>query len=440
MNSKDVVTNGARDSRSKGSGKPLIVVSADTHVGPRLEEDLRPHCPKKYLDDFDRYAAELRQARAQFDKRTMDSLIAKHTNWRTAGHYDSDARLADYNYDGIAAGVLFNGSQNAIPVPFMPFRLGEKARDPALEAVGQQIFNRFIGEMVSKAPHRHIGLAFIPAQDIDAAVAEIKWAHANGLKGVNFPCMLDGVVPEFNLPLWEPVWEICEELRMPLVTHTGGGTVARYVGPEAQALMQMETFGFFPRRAIWWLIFGGVFERHPGLKLVMAENPGTWLSSVAHDLDAIHLAHSGGHEVVRGFITKCPKRPSEYISKNVYCGASFASSFEAQWAVKSGLETQFMWGSDYPHIEGTFVYPDGTDLPSVTKLALRNTFCKIAPDKAALMVGGNAIEVFNLDVAALESIAAEIGALTPAELATPIDAIPERGAPTAFRTGTDAWN
>ena len=42
--------------RDAGS-EPVVVVSNDTHIGPRLIEDLRPYCPSKHLDDFDRFAA-----------------------------------------------------------------------------------------------------------------------------------------------------------------------------------------------------------------------------------------------------------------------------------------------------------------------------------------------------------------------------------------------
>ena len=59
--------------------------------------------------------------------------------------------------------------------------------------------------------------------DVDAAVAEVEWAHDAGLRGVNFPAMRDGELPEYNRRLWEPLWSVCEELGMPLVTHVGGG-------------------------------------------------------------------------------------------------------------------------------------------------------------------------------------------------------------------------
>ncbi len=64
-------------------------------------------------------------------------------------------------------------------------------------------------------------------------------------------------------------------------------------------------------------------------------------------------------------------------------------------------------------------------MPSVTKLSLRNSFCAIQEEPARRMLGLNACNVYNLDVEKLADVARRIGALTPAELSTPIDAIPE---------------
>jgi NAD(P)-dependent dehydrogenase (short-subunit alcohol dehydrogenase family) len=62
--------------------------------------------------------------------------------------------------------------------------------------------------------------------------------------------MHDGELAEYNKPVWEPLWRVCEERRMPLVTHIGGGTTADYTGPEAVPLLQLETGGFLFRRAM----------------------------------------------------------------------------------------------------------------------------------------------------------------------------------------------
>jgi Amidohydrolase len=260
--------------------EPAVIVSNDTHVGPRLVKDLRPYCPSGHLEEFDRFAAstaaELEDARIMLD----GSGYLDHPNFRTLGHYNSAARLADYDHDGIAAGVIFHGSTNMEPIPFVSTPLGKPNQDPGPEllGVGQMIYNLWLADFGAQAPDRHIGLAYLPLWDLEQAITVLRWAREMGLRGVNFPAMRDGDLPEYNRRLWEPFWSECEELGMPLVTHVGSGTNARYSGLEAIALMQLESSDL-SRRALPWMIFGGVFERHPALKLVITETPGNWVSS-----------------------------------------------------------------------------------------------------------------------------------------------------------------
>src|SRR5204863_7192078 len=130
----------------------------------------------------------------------------------------------------VAACVLLPGSMNLEPNPFIASGLGKAKRteDPELAANSMAIYNRWLADFVAQAPHRHIGLAYLPMWDVDAAIAEVQWARNAGMRGVNFPAMRDGELPEYNQPIWEPLWSACEDLRMPLVTHVGTATNARY--------------------------------------------------------------------------------------------------------------------------------------------------------------------------------------------------------------------
>ena len=206
--------------------------------------------------------------------------------------------------------------------------------------------------------------------------------------------------------------------------------------------MQLESAGFLSQRAVWWMIFAGVFERHPELKLVITETPGNWFPPKATELDALHAFYDSKRDepLNKALLEQVPRRPSEYMMRNVFFGASFASSLEVHEAVGHRLASQLLWGSDYPHLEGTFVYRDGDELPSITRLALRNTFCDVSAADTRRMIGENAIGVYNLDRDALQTIAREIDAPILDELATPIEAVPEGAAITAFRTGAGGWS
>lgn len=416
------------------SSVPLVVVSSDTHIGPLVEEQLRDYCPTEHLDDFDAFVAVHKEAAAG----RGFAGFGGHPNSRTAGHHDVDQRLRDMNRDGVAAEVIFHGSQNGEPMPFLPQLLGNNASfelDPVLAPIGERIYNRWLADFCSVEPERHVGLAHVPMWDIDAAVRELEWAAEAGLRGVNFPAPRHGVYLEYNDRAWEPFWSACEACDMALATHVGVASPGRASGPETLALTSIEDGGYFARRAIWWMIFGGVFERHPNLRLVITESPGEWWSHTMVELDSTWLSQADWNTALR---EQVPRRPSEYCQSNVFVGASFLAPFEAARAVEEGYASQLLWGSDYPHIEGTWQYAADDGAEPVTRVAQRNTFCEVPADATRAMLGGNAVRVYGLDARKLADVAARIAAPTLLDLAVPIEAVPVGASPTAFRT-YGAW-
>src|SRR3954471_11174325 len=143
---------------------PLIVVSCDTHAGPRLKEDLRPYCPEKYLEQFDDFIAYIdstdtvRQAGRQDEIRTL---------LRTEGHYDAHQRLRDLDHDGTAAEVIFHGSQNGEPIPFVvsdpSIGVATMSRvydvDYELAGGGRHLYNTRLAALFSGGDHRPVRLA-----------------------------------------------------------------------------------------------------------------------------------------------------------------------------------------------------------------------------------------------------------------------------------------
>ena len=408
-------------------GEPLVIVSADCHIGPRLVEDLRPLCPPDLLAAFDAYVGDTNRSRGRYVERDEvdEDPLSPWRNQRAPGHHDPVARRADLDAEGVAAEVIFHGSQNDQPIPFQTSMLGPPD-DPELAAAGIRIYNRWLAEMCAEAPGRHVGLAHLPMWDVDTAVAELRSAAAEGLEGINFPAPRPWL-RTYNDPAWEPLWAAAEELDMPLTTHSGAGDPAVFRGPELVALMSIESGGWFSRRAAHLLIFAGVFERHPGLKLVLTEQPGTWWTAMCNELDSVHLANAPANPAFR---RQVPQSPSEYLHRNVWIGASFLSRAEADDAVAHGYVDRLLWGADYPHMEGTFQVGE----TSFTRLSLR--FALAGHDEATVraVLGGNAATVYGLDLDRLAPIAAAIGAPTFDELREPLEAVPAGASSFAFRT------
>ncbi len=432
-----------------GSGQdaaPLVIVSCDTHIGPRLGEDLRPYCPKELLSDFDAYAATLQENRekaAAAKKRVSFGGKEMGADWgvrldnlQTPGHFDMHARLRDFDEDGVAAEVVFHDSQNGEPVPFQTDTLLMRAanieQDFDLLKAGQHMYNQWLADQCSIEPERHIGLMHLPMWDIDAAIAELEWARSVGLKGINFPTPKIFLEP-YNSPAWDPFFSACEDLGVTLCNHGGAGASGGAF-PGAMSIAKFEISMMARICPMDQLVFGGVFERHPGLKLVLTESPGTWWNFVLKEMDSIYLTDCMSYGPTER--ERVPRLPSEYAAEQVFIGASFHSRFEAEDAIENGYEDRVIWGSDYPHFEGTWQFDaEGPNGEPMTWAALRFHYAGLPGDKVRQFLGGNSLAAYDFDGEALAAVAARINAPSVDDLnSVSVDERPVGSGHLAFRT------
>ena len=404
------------------SSKPLIVVSADTHIGPRVGTDLRPYCPKKYLPQFDEFAEDLRKKHEASGglmgfggmKREGNWLVSRR-NLDTEGHFDIHARLRDLDNDGVAGEVVFHDSQNGEPLPFDTRSITNpdaEVLDFELMAVGRHIYNAWLADQLTVQPERHIGLAQLPMWDIDAAVEELEWAHSVGLRGVNLPYPRP-FMKSYNWPDWDPFWAACQDFGMQLCHH-GGGAPSVLGGPAAMSILKLEMANMSRISPLSHLIFGGVFERFPGLHLVLTESVGPWWPTVMKEMDSVYLHDAWEYP---DFAERVTRLPSEYAAEQVFVGSSFLAKFEVDDAIENGYTDNIIWGSDYPHFEGTFQFgitsPEGD---TINRSAQRFTFAGAPEDIVTKMIGGNALRAYGLDEKALQAVADRINAPTYDEL------------------------
>jgi predicted TIM-barrel fold metal-dependent hydrolase len=451
-----------RSGGQAAAAERYIVVSSDSHVGPSVKDQLRGYCESRYLDDFDRFVAEMEghgllawrsseatkpgedetwslgKSRAELGKEQAEQfgkvagiahpdqvdfrfLQRSYEASLVAGLQDHTARLADMDRAGVAADVIFHGGLNGQSIPFSTTGLiawGDSSYN-GLEPAGVRIYNRWLADFVSPAPERHAGIAHIPISDPDACVREVEWAAEAGLKGINLAAPR-GDFPMFNDPVWEPLWAVCEETGLSLNTHGGGGEHYPYKGDGAMAMYMMET-PWRTRRGVWVMILSGVLDRHPALKLVMTEQWMDWAVPVMADMDGLYSGPQGS-----SLRATLPMPPSHYFRQNCFIGASFLANWEARLGIEHDLTSNTMWGEDYPHAEGTWPH---------TRQAMQFTFCDIDPQYTRQYLGEVAVKVYGLDRTKLENIAARIGP-TVSEIATPCT--PPANEPVglyAFRTG-----
>lgn len=374
-----------------------VVISADCHGGGNIT-DYRPYLASKWHNDFDAWAATYEIPYEDMKGPDGDR------NW------DSDRRLKELEADGIVAEVIF---PNTVP-PFFP-KASLADQPPAanvgdLEArwAGLQAHNRWLADFCKDAPGRRAGIAQIMLHDIDAAVAEIRWAKDNGLTG---GVLLPGAPPGSGLPplfdptYYEPLWAICDELGMPLNHHSGSAAPATGEGAEDHVILILEVT-WWAHRAFTHLLVSGAFERHPGLRLVLTEQGTAWIPEELMRLDYFFdrfARAKGSQEMEWGLpvIERMSLKPSEYFARQVSVGSSFIRPDEVKIRHAVGLD-KIMWGSDYPHKEGSMPF---------TLEALRASFAGVDHGEVQAMLAENAANVYGFDLDALRPIAQQIGPL-----------------------------
>jgi predicted TIM-barrel fold metal-dependent hydrolase len=373
------------------------VISADCHGGGAIDE-YRPYLPSSLHDEFDRW------------RTTFENPYADLEGDEAGRNWDSDRRLAELEADGVVGEVVF---PNTIP-PFFPQASlvhqppGATAGDLALRWEGLRAHNRWLADFCAATPGRRAGIAQVLLHDVDAAVAEIRWAADAGLRGgVLLPGTPEGSgLPPLYAPDYEPMWAVCEELGMPMNHHTGSGSPDYGDYPEAKAMFLVEAT-WFAHRTLWQLVYAGVMERHPTLQFVFTEQGTSWVPELIMTLDYYKARMSGqagaggSQEHVFGaeLMGRLSLEPSEYWARQCHVGSSFIRREEVEMRHAVGVE-RIMWGSDFPHREGCWPY---------SHEHLRLAFAGVDPVEVAAMVGGNAARVYGFDLDALAPVVARVG-------------------------------
>jgi predicted TIM-barrel fold metal-dependent hydrolase len=177
---------------------------------------------------------------------------------------------------------------------------------------------------------------------------------------------------------------------------------------------------FYVRRSLWNLIYGGIFDRFPRLRLIMTEEGLDWLLPTLRQLDW-HVQRNSDERVVHGKVwgdaaRRLKLRPTEYLQRNCYITASGEFHHRAMATRDPDIPIDHvMWGADYPHDEGTHPY---------TREALRAVFADVPTQECRMVLGLNAAELYGFDLDVLRPMAERIGPSVD-ELHTPLDAYPD---------------
>jgi len=253
-------------------------------------------------------------------------------------------RLADMDRDGVDASVMYG--------PIVPLLI----EDPELRRVCYRAYNDWLAEFCATAPDRLIGVGLIPIDDAKSAAEEVRCLQRIGLRtGMLLAARVE--TPLWD-PEWEPLWEAAAETGIPIGFHLGGGlrTVA-YNGPKAanpgNMGVRVSASPLQMDEALAAVIFSGALERHPSLKIVLAETGIGWLPYMLERMDDTYRKFLDAPDFWRshsGLALTMP--PSAYFRRQVW--ATFQTDHAGLRLLDTLGEDRVMWASDYPHADSTW--------------------------------------------------------------------------------------
>ncbi len=290
--------------------------------------------------------------------------------------FDPRERRAVLDAEGIDAAVLYPGLALSLPA----------IHDPALAVASCRVYNDWIAEFCSADRRRLFGVAALPLQDPAAAVAEARRAVRElGLRGVFCrPNPLNETLRQLHDDAFEPVWAALAELDVPLTFHPAGlwdmpGTSRSMAGLMAPGTHHALILFFDNYLTLANLVYAGVLERHPRLRVGVLECGGGW---IAHWMDRLdEFVESYGWQ-----LSHLRLKPSEYVRRQAWI--SFDPGEHTMGPLTRFLPADHMiWASDFPHSDAKY--------PGVVA-ELREHTADMTPAARADLFGASALRLYGL--------------------------------------------
>ncbi len=340
---------------------PFKLVSADSHIvepptlwTDRIDAQFRDRAPRIVLGAFGHEficegTAIARKgiglmATAKKYTAPDDLYFSMDGDWADvpAGAYDPYARIKEIDEEGIEAELLYTSL--GLIMYTIP--------DPEFQHACFRAFNDWLADYCAAAPKRLFGVAMIPPRSPERAVAELERCAKLGLRGAMIS-IDDEKERGYNHPDYDALWSAAAAHNMPISLHVAASTESYRRTSNAFADFSL---GFTPTMfAVANMIFEGLFDRHPKLKVISVENDAAWPLAMLERMDDRFLRDQGWAGRSKGL--SCDKVPSEVFREHVAC--SFMRDRTAIVNREIIGRKNIMWGSDYPHFDGG--WPDAAD-------------------------------------------------------------------------------
>jgi predicted TIM-barrel fold metal-dependent hydrolase len=294
------------------------------------------------------------------------------------GGYIPEMHLKENETDGIWGSVLYPGIAMMV-YPFIP--------DSTAATEAFRAYNDWILDFAGAFPDRLKAVALLNVDDVESAVAEMQRCGERGAVGAAIPqSPLEG--HRYDEMEYEALWATAAELGLPLSLHT-----ATYRSPDELGSIVtragVSSIARFIQDCIARMIFGGVFERHPTLKVVSVENELGWAPHFIDRMDYAYLERRHYDEEQLRF--KDGAVPSDFFRRNI--SMSFQEdAVGIQLREHIGVDN-LLWGSDYPHMESTFPR---------SRAILDDIFAGVPEEDRTKITCSNTAEYYGFDVPTVE--------------------------------------
>ena len=287
--------------------------------------------------------------------------------------WDPTARMAIQDEDGICAEIIYASVGMVL--------CGHSNYDYKSACFGA--YNRWLQGFCAAQPKRLFGLAQTAVASVDEAIEDFRKAKEMGMYGI----MMAGNPQheDYDHPDYDALWQCAIDLDLPICFHIL--TMKDHdVSTAFKAERGHAANGFINmirgvQNIVGLFVFGGVFERFPQLKLVVAEGDAGWVPHYMYRAD--HAAANMG----TGLENILSRKPSDYIRENIWF--TFQDDETAFESRKLTDNNKLLWATDYPHTDST--YPHSQEIIS-------GQMANLSEAQKDAVVHDNVKALFNLPV------------------------------------------
>jgi aminocarboxymuconate-semialdehyde decarboxylase len=338
--------------RARGKAAPRRHFTVDIHchvVTPEAERVAQP----AFRPDYEPMLRHANEATREVNRKQQETIRDKLTSVET--------RLADMDKLGIDVQAI-----SPAPPQYYYWAPPELGRETS------RLVNNRIAEIVAQHPDRFVGMGTVPLQAPELAVAELeRLVKELGLRGVEICTNVAGA--ELSEPRFRPFFAKAEELGILIFMHPNGFTEGRRLADHY--FINLIGNPLDSTVAVSHLIFGGVLDAYPRLKICVAHGGG-FLPAYSGRSDHGHGARSDSRSAIK-------KKPTSYLKK-LYFDSIVFTHHQLDYLVRAWGSDHVLLGSDYPF-----------DMAEPNPVRFVSTAPLGAADKAAIL-GGNAAKLLKI--------------------------------------------